>query len=346
MANKKTAELMWQGLEVEHSVPKANTLRYLSGLLEEDIQRLKQAWSALPVKVRQKLAQTLADLAEADFEMDFSAVFRLALNDEDATVRVSAIEGLCEDEDVRLVPQFVKMVKEDPAVPVRAAAAQALARFMLLGELDKIRPRPFEMALAALNEAHANVNENLEVRRRALESLAYTGLAGVPAMIEAAYRHPEEKMRISAVFAMGRSADKRWGKIVREELNSLLPEMRFEATRACGELELREAAQQLIELVEDVDPEVQEMALWSLGQVGGDLARRALMRYVHSDSEALQNAAQAALDELEFFHGDLSTFFGPSPEFYGESDLSWKDEDEFDADLEDESEEEDDLWLP
>jgi len=90
----------------------------------------------------------LGELAEADFELNFGAVFRLGVIDEDAEVRAAAINGLWEDEDVRLVPLLVKTLLEDEAPAVRAAAARSLGRFILLGELQKIRPEPHNQTAA------------------------------------------------------------------------------------------------------------------------------------------------------------------------------------------------------
>ncbi len=108
---------------------------------------------------------------------------------------------------------------------------------------------------------------------------------------------------------MGRSADTRWAQQVRQELFSPNPELRYEAARACGELQLIEAVSELAELAEDADPEVQEAALWALGQIGGDQARKILEHYCTVEDEATQAAAEAALDELEFLYGDLDDFF-------------------------------------
>lgn len=324
--NAKPATQLWESLE-RQQMPAARDLKYLSVLLDGDIERLTALWPTLPISVRHELVYTLAGMTETDFEMDFSALFRIALRDAAPDIRAAAIEGLMGDEDVRLVAQFCKILTEDPAPAPRAQAAQALGPFVLLGELEKIRPRLFDKARHALLQAHRDPATPLEVRRRALESLAYTALDGVGELIAAAYAHDEVKMRISAVFAMGRSADKRWADIVRRELTNSWPEMRYEAARACGELELREAVPDLLELLEDVDAEVQQVTLWALGQIGGDLARSALARYSRFKDEALNQAAREALDELEFFHGDLGTFFGPPTEFEGVSDVGWDDED-------------------
>jgi len=60
-------------------------------------------------------------------------------------------------------------------------------------------------------------------------------------IIEAAYYHEDQRMRTSAVFAMGRSADPYWSDLVINELQSSRPEMRYEAAMASGELELAAA---------------------------------------------------------------------------------------------------------
>ncbi len=331
MNKNDSAAGMWECLEKQESIPHSK-LKYLSGLLDDDIARFTTLWFALPPAARRKLIARLSEAAEGDFELDFSAVFSIALADADPETCAAAIEGLSESEDVRLVPKFARILQENAAALARTRAAQALAHFVLLGELDKIRPRSFDMARNALLAAHHNANEDLEVRRRALESLSYTALDDVPDLIATAYAHPEEKMRISAVFAMGRSADKRWAAPVCQELNSLLPEMRYEAARACGELGLRQATATLVEMAEDVDVEVQQAALWALGQIGGRQAQKVLNRYVGAENEALREAAREALEELEFFQGELGSFFGPPAEFDGESDVVWREHDKGELD--------------
>lgn len=284
------------------------TLYGLSNLERGEAEQVWAVWSELPVRTRRKMAQMMVDIAESDFEVNFDEVFRLVLEDPDATVRLAAVDGLWESEDVRLVPVLAGILRNDLAAEVRAAAATSLGRFLLSGELGKIRSRPHQQAFQALLAACTNEKEELEVRRRALESLAYSGEDEVADLIRAAYRHPDERMRISAVFAMGRSADDRWAAEVMRELHSPSPQMRYEAARACGELELTAAVPHLLELLEDVDAEVQEAAIWALGQIGGDEARQALDACRRSDNEALRSAARDALRELEFLHGDVGAF--------------------------------------
>jgi HEAT repeat protein len=315
---KDSLAVLLESLCQSADVPAQALLYCLSNLEAEDVERVREVWLQWPVALRRRLSARLMELAEADFTLDFGQFFRLGLEDVDAEVRTIAIEGLWEDQDVRLVPRLVTILQEDEAVGVRAAAATSLGRFILLGELEKIRPKPRAAAYQALLAACQAPDEHMEVRRRAMESLAYVGDEVVVETILEAFASPEENLRVSAVFSMGRSADARWSRHVQQELFSPNPEMRYEAALACGELQLSEAVSSLEELAEDVDAEVQGAVLWALGQIGGDQAREILIGYCSAESEATQVAAEAALEELEFLHGDLSELFDELMELCGE----------------------------
>ncbi len=308
-AKNQPLQFVLDELLKEHKTLHQAPLYYLSGLDADEVKRVREAWADLDTSVRLDLTSRLVEMAEADFTLNFSAVFRMAMEDEDAGVRKAAIEGLWEDEDVRLIPRLVKRLLQDESASVRAAAAKSLGRFILLGELEKIRPEPRRVAYEALLEAHQTHSEENEVQRRALESLAYVCNDTVVTSIREAYTSPTEKMRVSAVFAMGRSADTRWEQEVQQELFSTNPEMRYEAARACGELQLSEAVSMLEELTEDTDIEVQQAAIWALGQIGGDRARKTLEYYCRASDEALRSAAEAAIREFDFLHGDLEEVF-------------------------------------
>ncbi len=305
----ETLETLLIELRRADEAPEQTALYHFSNLDAPSAERVREAWKNIDDDLRHHIITMLVKMAEADFSLNFDAVFRIALNDEDAEVRTMAIEGLWEDEDISLAPLLAERLREDPSVTARAAAAMSLGRFILLGELKKILSDTRDLAYETLLVTCRDSGEHLEVRRRALESLAYTGGAPVDDLIRQAYTAPEEKMRISAVFAMGRSADKCWAEHVRQQVFDANPEMRYEAARACGELQLSEAVAELVELVEDVDIEVQEAALWALGQIGGEKAQKVLERYSQDENEALQSAAIAALNELTFLHGDLGDLF-------------------------------------
>jgi HEAT repeat protein len=251
----------------------------------------------------------LVEIAEASFEVDFNAVFRFCLKDEDEKVRGMAIEGLWEDEDVSLIDPLINMMREDPSIQVRAKAATSLGRFVLLGELREIDTEKAAVVSEALLGVILSPNEDVEVRRRAVESIAYLSDERVREIIEAAYYDDDERMRVSAVFAMGRSADPLWSSIVLRELESPYPEMRYEAARACGELEISDAVPILANLVEDQDREVQEAAIWALGNIGGNEARRILESCYVTGDDFLREAVEEALDQLELLSASFNIPF-------------------------------------
>ena len=277
----------------------------LSGMDRAETLLFQETWPAIATERRCQIINYLMEIAEANFEVNFGRVFRFCLGDEDEKVRAAAIEGLWEDNDTALLNSLISLLRDDPSISVRAGATAALGRYVLQGELGKIKPRPFALVRKELLETIRSPLEHLEVRRRAVESIAYSSHEGVREIIETAYYDEDERMRTSAVFAMGRSADPRWSDLVINELESSRPEMRYEAAMACGELELASAMPLLANLVNDPDREVQGAAIWALGQIGGNEPRRILYDCYREDDEFLCEAVEEALEQLEFIRGGL-----------------------------------------
>jgi HEAT repeat protein len=287
----------------EHTSLSPSKLHMLSALGREETELLADRWRLIGVARRRQIIRTMVEIAEADFAVDFNGFFRLGLQDEDEEVRTHAIDGLWEDESPTLVDSLLRMLSTDPSIVVRAAAATGLGRFVLLAELEELDEELGCRIVKALREVIEDPHEALEVRRRAVEAISSSGEEGIKEIIQEAYRHPAERMRISATFSMGRSADPDWGPTIITELDSPNPEMRFEAARACGELELKEAVPGLIRLIAGLDREVQQSAIYAMGQIGGREARRALQLCCESDDEVIAAAANEALSELEFTGG-------------------------------------------
>lgn len=282
------------------AAPRADALRALSGATKAEAATFARAWAALPVARRRRIARALIELAEENFELDFNALFRHLIRDPDAHVRASGIEGLWEDEDAALVEPFIALLRDDPAAEVRAAAADALGRFLLLAEYGRLARISPALIGAVLLATTRQPGEDLSVRCRAIEALGYWSDEQVRDVLERAFDDVAPEMRASALAAMGHSADAYWREVVANELQSPDARMRFEAARATGELENRDAVEALIELLDDPDREVQSAAITALGQVGGKLALRALQGAVESEDEVLSALAEEALQELHF----------------------------------------------
>jgi HEAT repeat protein len=291
-----------------------SSLYVLSEMDGDEILLFQKAWPLMTVERHRQIVNFLVEIAEANFEVDFNRVFRFCLGDEDEEVRAAAIEGLWEDHDTALLNPLISLLRDDPSISVRAGAAAALGRYVLLGELDKIEVQHFALVQEALLETIHSLFEDPTVRQRAIESIAYSGDEGVREIIEAAYYHEDQGMRASAVFAMGRSADRSWSDLVIGELESAKPEMRYEAAMASGELVLEVAIPFLANLVNDPDREVLEAAIWALGQIGGNEARRILYDCYQESDEFLCEAVEEALEQLEFMRDALDISLDDLPD--------------------------------
>lgn len=312
-----------------------NMLYGLSMMNKANLLEFETAWPAIDPDRRRIIAQQLVDIAEQSFEVDFSPIFLLALKDPDSEVQAIAIGGLWEDESSDLIPTFVYLLKQGQTSKVKAAAATALGRYIYLGELEEIDDTALMVVEQALLEAIRQPNEDIEVIRRAIEAIAFSSREGIEQIIENAYYHEDERMRVSAVFSMGRSYNSKWKSIILTELDNANPAIRFEAVRACGELELKAAVEQLIELIDiEADSAVLQNAVWALGQIGGFKAQELLEHLTESPDEAISTVAEEALNELLLFSGLMDDFFDftvPDTDldaFEDEDDLLYGPEDE------------------
>src|SRR3972149_956984 len=135
----------------------------LSALASEQAAQFSAVWPTLAVRRRRQVMQELTDLAEDNVELNFDAVFFVALEDGDAQVRLGAVRELWEHDGPDLVPALLKML-DDQNAGVRAEVALALGRFVLLNEYGKLRERHFREVEAALRRRLEDAGEVEEVR--------------------------------------------------------------------------------------------------------------------------------------------------------------------------------------
>ncbi len=275
-----------------------STIYYgLSHLDEAALPPLASVWNDLAADYRAKLLSQLVDISEANFELDYQALAIFALDDENPEVRSAAIELLWENETVGLMNRLLELAEWDESALVRAAAAEGLGRFVLLGELGDISEADLIRIQDTVIALLMNESEAVDVRRRALEAIANSSHEIVPEAIEEAYNGPDSRMQASAVFAMGRSCDNRWDETVLQAFESYDPALRYEAARASGELEIQEAIPFLAHLAQDEDPDHRYAAIWALGEIGGNYALRVLGSLADAAQESDDEAMQEAIEE-------------------------------------------------
>lgn len=276
-------------------------LHRFSDIDTDDLAEVKIIWPQVDPNRRASLLEDLEELAEADTLVCLDDFSRFALTDADPRARATAIRLLWESQDKNLVPIFINMMQNDSDEIVRAAASSALGLYIYLGEIDEIPEKIFknveESLLKKVNSSDASL-----VRRRALESLGYSGREEIPAIIKTAYDSKDSEWVASALFAMSRSADSRWEKAIVSDLTSPEPIIQFEAVRAAAHLDIHSAYEPLLKLLEDkniLSEDVYRATIWSISQIGGEGVQKRLDElYDESDDEEEAEFIESAIENL------------------------------------------------
>lgn len=277
-------------------------LYFFSDIIQEDLDRLEEIWPDVWTERRRGLLEDMEQLAENDTLLFFDHVAIMCLQDEDPVARATAVRLLWQSHDEKLVPKFLNLLKEDPIAIVRAAAATGLGIFVYLGELEEIKESTYKNVVKNLIQVHEGSDDQL-VRRRALESLGYASHPDVAAFIQRAYDTNDEEWLQSALFAMGRSFDKRWTDSVLRMIDHPDGLVRYEAVRAAGELEAEEAREPIFDLLEEGtdDNELYFAAIWSLTKIGGEGVRQLIEMNLEETDDPDENLfLEEALENLNF----------------------------------------------
>jgi len=299
-------------------------LHSFSDLDSQNLQLLEQAWPRIETGRRIALMEDLEEIADADSLVYYDDIFEFALKDHEPRIRAAAIRMMWDSDNTRYVPALIDCLQNDKDEIVRASAASALGAFMYQGELDEI-PEEMrrEIENCLLDVMHSN--QQKLIRRRALESLGFSNKDEVYNLIQKAANSIDKDWIVSALFAISRSADERWTEFVLKMIDHPLDEIKAEAIRAAGELELKSARYLLLNILEEpeaLDEDVRVSTIWSLSKIGGEDVREtleALLEDTEDDEEA--GIIEQALENLEFTEGlpDLDLF-----------DIDFVDEEELD----------------
>jgi HEAT repeat protein len=285
---------------------KVTDLQRLSDLTDDRKAAIAERWPSIDVRRRRRIVQELEDLLEDNVEFNFDAVFQFGFEDADVDVRRQSIRALWEHEGTDLVEPLLALLRDDGDAGVRAEAALALGRFVVMHEEGRLRDRHFEAIEAGLRVSLDKNGETIDVRARALEAIGSHNEQWVRDEIRIAYESDQHRLKISAVNAMGRGGDDRWLPLLVRELSSDDPEVRYEAAVACGSVADERAIPHLAKLVLDSDAEVTQAAITALGEIGGAQAKGALVLLLESESEATRESAADALAALEFEEDPLA----------------------------------------
>ena len=281
----------------------------LSGLSRAEVMQALSAWSDIQAERKRELLDRMVEILDDNIELDFTALFRVCLRDNDADVRASAARGLWDSDDRSVIRPLVELLSKDPSAGVRASAATTLGKFAEMAEEGKLIRRDGQRIRDALLAVVEDPSEDDETRRRALEAVSPMNSEKVHDIIVQSYNHDSPQMKQSAIYAMGRSSDSRWLSTVLRETGHQDAAIRYEAATACGYLGDDETVPHLMNMLNDADTQVQLAAVRSLGSIGGELAKRALTQAMKRGDYAIEEAAEQALASIEFDEDPLGFRF-------------------------------------
>ncbi len=253
----------------------ANLFR-LSDMSSEGFATFLANWESCDEERRRIITRHMADITETNFEVEFAPVFQICLADPSEAVVLAALDGLWDSTNTAVVPTIISLLKSGNSAEIRRAAAATLAHYVLLGEWGQVPTSVKDKVVAALLAEHVEIGNPISLRRATLESLGAASHEDVPGLIAEAYEAEDRGLQISAVFAMGNSADERWLHTIIAEMESPFYTMRAEAARAAGEIGDSTAISPLADLVYDGEQDVQIAAIEALGKLNSERAKDVL----------------------------------------------------------------------
>ncbi len=292
----------------EGGFPNSDIAVGFSGLTADEFEIIRPAWESISPEGRVRIIRDLADMSEADYSRHYETLGYQALDDKVSEVRKEAVDLLWIVESPALMEKLASMVNHDTSEAVRVRSLSELGRFLLLGEYEEIPEETVLPVQEQLLSLFNSTTESIEIRRRALEAFSNSSHAQVKSSIETAYADKHHLMKVSAVFAMGRSCDARWETHILNELDNDYEDIRYEAARSAGQIELESAVPRLIELAEEDDREIQEVVVWSLGEIANSDAIQALYNLQESldDNDSLNDAIDDAIMNANMMQGASS----------------------------------------
>lgn len=256
------------------------------------------------VKSPSEIIAELENLAE-EYEDDHTDTFLSYIDHLDVGVRTTAVRCLWEARLPDVWEPLKRKAESDPDEEVRSTAISVMGRYVyeeMLAELEELDEDELDAPQELLTTVHQTLvgylndpSLSLLLRRRALEAVSYLPEESELALMRAWVVDSNPELRMTAIFAMGRSSMPEFEPIVLRALNDPELDVKREAIRAIGEGTFEGGIPQLLSLVRGADRELMFEAVSALGEVGGEAAIAELERLNQSDDEELAELAELAL---------------------------------------------------
>ena len=310
--------------EIERGLPlEPSRLRALSEPDDDLLREFLNLWPKMPPERRRELLAALERLAEEEATLDFHKIALTALRDADPATRILAVRGLSNEDHPEYLKVLLGQLRDDPAPAVRAEVAEVIGHYVIALELGLVPEDEGETLVATLRDVIEDIEEADEVRGRSLESLGAYSDEATAELISEQYEIGNQRLRVAALRAMGRSASEGWLDVLIYHFDDDDAEIRAVSAEAAGALLVDEAVAPLIMLAqEDRDDDVQVAAIRALGEIANDEAERVLSRWLSERHEPhIQEAIRDALAEVELLTAEFVDDRGDDPEFDSDARL-------------------------
>jgi HEAT repeat protein len=291
-------------------------------------------FAALDLASQRQKIRELSEMEEENYSENHAPIYTMLMNHPDPEVRRCAVEAMWYYPDEEYLDRILNVLWFDSDEEVRGRAAMVLGRYMYEGfvmeELDEALAQRVKRILL---DTSCDEHESITVRRFALEALSFcTDDPKVLNLIEQGYFSPDQRMQLSALFAMGRSGLERWHGYLLRALHEPDKEFRIEAISACGEAQIISAVPELQRLCFDMDRDIRLEAIWALGKIGDERALHTLQRCARDPDPEVCEVAHDAIEELgiaaAIARGEYEEIADEEDvaDFEGEDDGDWDDE--------------------
>ena len=277
----------------------SDVLRELSGIDDKQARSMAQAWRDWQLSDVLDTVVELRTVAESDRSLEFDALFIAALSFPAPEVRIEGVRALSNGGSLKIAQALLKVLEQDDAADVRAAASESLHALAEPSQARNI-PKTTSSRIASALRRAASDDERV-VRGKALISLAAMrdeeAFDLIDAMFDEAIDDPE--MMSDVLLAMGESGDRAWLPTIEDAFYSNDARVRISAVMAFGNLANDDDVEGLAEPFDDHVLEVQMATVQALGNIGTPQAREMLSLAVSSSEPDVQQMAQTALDLLK-----------------------------------------------
>jgi HEAT repeat protein len=217
---------------------------------------------------------------------------RQSLRDDDVDIRLAAIQALAKLQDKNALPEILSLIRTERDPEVRQTALEVVPALATPGDATA------DQLIPLLQDSTAGI------RRETVNALSKLGYATANAqLIRLLKNDPDDRVRLSAAYALGRLFQESDSQAVEKALSEALKKdkqgtVREAATYSLGQIGGRTAEKRLRDALDADDPNVRRAAAEALGNLRSQSAVSDLIKLLKHQNPELRRAAAIAVGKI------------------------------------------------